>query len=170
MGRKLTTFFREGVIGARLISRIPSYLKQPIPAADARKAVRNSLARREEGFLDHLRRFVYSRPDSPYLRLLRLAGCEFGDFQHLVLTNGLDGTLQALGDQGVCLTSKEFHGRCDVVRGSLRFRVEPRTLVNPVSRSHVPLRSSGSRSSGTPVMMDLASKLEVAKKEIARWD
>jgi len=155
MDGELVTFFREGMVAARLVSRIPSYLKQPIPAADARTAVQNRLARREDDFLEHLRRFVYSRADSPYLKLLRIAGCAFGDVQHLVRANGLDRALQHLGGLGVYLTSKEFHGRCDVIRGDHRFRVESQNLMNPVSRPHVPLRSSGSRSTGTPVMMDL---------------
>jgi hypothetical protein len=150
------TFFREGFMGARLITKLPSFLKQPISADEARKAVQARLDRREEDFLDHVRRFVYSRPDSPYLKLLDIAGCEFGDVQGLVRKEGVEAALGRLCDHGVYLTSKEFHGRCEVVRGASRFLIKPSTLMNPTSRPHVPLRSSGSRSSGTPVTMDLA--------------
>ncbi len=149
-------FFREGLMGARLVSKLPSYLRRPIPADEAKRTVRARLDRREEDFLDHVHRFVYARPESPYLRLLEIAGCEFGDVQSLVRKEGLEGALKRLCDKGVFLTSGEFHGRCEVVRGGHRFRIKPSTLMNPVSGALVPLRSSGSRSSGTPVMMDLA--------------
>ncbi len=143
-------------MGARLVAKLPSFLKRPIPADDARKAVQARLDRREEDFLDLVGRLVYARPDSPYLKLLKIAGCELGDVQCLVRKEGLEAALGRLCDQGVYLTSKEFHGRCEVLRGGRRFLIKPSTLMNPISRPHVPLRSSGSRSSGTPVTMDLA--------------
>jgi hypothetical protein len=143
-------------MGARLIIKLPSFLKRPITSDDAQRAVRSRLNRREEDFLEHVRRFIYARPDSPYLRLLKSAGCGIGDVQRLVREEGLEGALKRLYDKGVYLTSKEFHGRCEVVRGGCRFRIKPSPLMNPLSTPHVPLRSSGSRSSGTPVLTDLS--------------
>ncbi len=67
----------------------------------------------------------------------------------------MEGALCTLLRCGVYLTVDEFKGRRPVVRGTARLTVEPDQLRNPLSAFHVPLRSGGSRSGGTPVAMDL---------------
>jgi len=39
---------------------------------------------------------IYGHPGSPYLQLLRAAGCEFGDLESLVVEEGLEGSFSRL--------------------------------------------------------------------------
>ena len=77
------------------------------------------------------------------------------DLQNLIVKEGLEGALHKLLLEGVYLTSKEFQGGVETVRGSLRFFIEPQQLHNPYAKRHIPIRSSGSRSHGTQIIRDL---------------
>ncbi len=60
------------------------------------------LERREEDFLDVVRRAVYEVPTSPYRALLQWAGCEYGDLVRAVRADGLEGALgHALSTRGL---------------------------------------------------------------------
>ena len=105
---------------------------------------------------------MYPHPDSPYRRLLERAGCQYGDLERLVRTEGLEGALRALVGQGVFLTVAELRGRQPVVRGGLRFTLEPGALRNPRSAYHVPGQTGGSRSPGVALAIDLRFVRDVA--------
>ena len=122
----------------------------------ARRLVLRRLERRGEDFIETLRLVVFRRPDSPYAELLRHAGCEPGDVEHLVRSEGVEGALHALYLAGVYLTIDEFKGRRPAVRGTATIDASPDRLRNPRSALHVQARSSGSRGTGTPVIFDLA--------------
>lgn len=89
----------------------------------AEEAIEKALDLRGEKFLQLARAQIYERSNSPYLRLLRLAGCEFSDLQVHVRRYGVEETLRRLAEEGVYLTSAEFKGRKEVVRGGTSFRV-----------------------------------------------
>jgi hypothetical protein len=72
-----------------------------------------------------------------------------------VRADGIEGALQTLLRQGVYLTVDEFKGRTPVVRGSAVVTANPDSLRNPLARSHIPARTGGSRSRGTPLIFDL---------------
>ena len=99
---------------------------------------------------------LYGAPAGPYAVLLRRAGCEYGDLARLVARDGAEGALAQLFRAGVYLTVDEFKGRRPVVRGSTSFAWSPDACETRRSAFHVAVRSSGSRSGGTPVLMDLA--------------
>ncbi len=101
------------------------FLREQITLERAQEQIKMALGNREERFLELVRSKVYEFPDSPYLKLLKMAGCEFSDLQALVRRNGLEGALQQLAMEGVFLTSAEFKGKKEVVRGGLAFRVSP---------------------------------------------
>lgn len=143
-------------IGARFLWRLPFFLRHPLSLEEARAILRQRLEQREADFLTLARRAIYEHPGSPYRQLLSLAGCEYGDLERLVSKDGVEGTLRVLYRHGVYLTVDEFKGRRPVVRGSATIAVDPARLRNPSSAFHVPARSSGSRSVGTPVLLDLA--------------
>jgi hypothetical protein len=103
------------------------------------------LARRANDYPLLVRQAIYARPASPYLTLLRLAGCEAGDFERLVQQEGVEGALAALWRAGVYLSVDEFKGRRPVVRGSAQFDLDPSTLRNPFLAGEVPVQTSGSR-------------------------
>jgi len=154
--------FADIAIGARFVSRLPSFLRHPLTLKEARQALRERLERREADFLVIVRRAVYEHPGSPYRDLLNLAGCEYGDLERLVTQDGVEGALRTLFRHGVYLTVDEFKGRRPVVRGSTTIAVDPDRFRNPHSRFHVVVSSSGSRGSGTSVPLDFASIRECA--------
>lgn len=118
--------------------------------------VRQQLAARQERFLTIAERSIYGNSSSPYLALLRHAGCELGDLRRLVESEGLEGTLRALADKGVYLTFEEIKGRQDAVRGSARFSFRPTDFDNPVVRPHVTIYSGGSGGRPTRTRYSLA--------------
>jgi hypothetical protein len=141
--------------GARLARRLPSILRHPLTLDDARSILAHRLRNREADFLTLVRRVAYERPDSPYRRLLVLAGCEYGDLEALVGREGVEGALRALLRNGVYLTVEEFKGRRPLRRGQLTLEVSPGALRNPSSMGHLASQTSGSRGAATPVLVDL---------------
>jgi hypothetical protein len=142
--------------GAQFFLRLPAYLRQPITLDAACASLAERLRRRDETFLEKLRLDIYSRPSSPYFQLLQHAGCDFGDVEAGVRRDGLEDTLLQLFRAGVYLTVDEFKGRKTARRGSAEVIARPDMLQAPRASYHLPARSSGSRSQGTPVMIDLA--------------
>lgn len=142
--------------GAQFFARLPFYLARPVRFNQARKSLAQRLAGRNAAFLDKLRWDIFARPESPYLPLLREAGCEYGDIESSVGRDGLEETLRSLFRAGVYLTVDEFKGRNPVRRGSVEMDVGPARLQAPRASYHMPASSGGSRSAGTPVMIDLA--------------
>jgi hypothetical protein len=104
--------------------------------------LRRALETREERFLGIVARHVYARRASPYRRLLADAGCAFSDVRDLTKRYGLEGGLHKLAEAGVYLRAAELKGKEDVVRGDLRFRVDPEDL-------RIVFRGFESQSSGT---------------------
>ena len=152
---EVQTLFQEGLLGIRLIWKLSSYLKKTIQPSQARAIIRYRLEQREKDFINLVKKCIYDQPKSPYLNLLKNAGCEYRDLQNLVHKEGVEGTLHMLFRKGVYLTLKEFRGDCETVRGNTRLLVNPRQLRNPLAKRHIPVRSSGSRSHGIQVVRDL---------------
>ncbi len=147
---------RDLIVTARFLARLPAFLRTPIPIPEARAILRRRLAQREADFLTLLRRAVYAHPASPYRRLLRLAGCEYGDLERLVGQDGVESALRTLYRTGVYLTVEEFKGRRPVIRNRATIPVDPWQLRNPDSTAHLLAHSGGSRGPRTPVPLDLA--------------
>ena len=143
-------------IGAQFLCGLPAFLRNPIGLDEARATLQRRLERREPDFLHVVRRAIYQHPGSPYRPLLDLAGCEYGDLERLVKEDGVEETLRKLYRHRVYLTVDEFKGKRSIARGNTTYAVNPSLFHNPLSASHVPARSSGSRSSGTPALIDLA--------------
>jgi len=144
------------VVGARLASGLPRLFRNRLDLSVARQRVHESLRRRADAFLEQVRVGIYTNPSSPYRALVRHAGCEIGDVERLVREDGVEGALHRLYRSGVYLTIDEFKGRRPAVRGSTTVHIDPRRLRNPRSVRHLPARSGGSRSAGTPIVFDLA--------------
>jgi len=142
-------------VAARFFPRLPGFLRHRVTSAEARATVRARLESREADFLALCRDFVYTNPLSPYRALLAHAGCDPGDLERLVRSDGVEGALAALWRQGVYLTVEEFKGRRPLVRGGRTIPVDPGRLVNPRAVVHVLGHSSGSRGPRTVVPLDL---------------
>ncbi|MBN2408135.1 MAG: hypothetical protein JXE07_00235 [Candidatus Aminicenantes bacterium] len=101
------------------------------------------------------------------MKLMKMAGCQWNDVRELADKEGVEGALSALVKNGIYLTAHEFHGRHPVERGNTCFHINPLDLRNPYAQKDIPVRSSGSRSSGTPVLMDLAFFRDTAMDTVA---
>ena len=178
-----TTRLEDAVLGSRFLLWLPAFLRSPVNRTDAEAIVRRRLATREGDFLALAQHAVYSGRASPYRKLLDHAGCQYADLERLVRREGLEGALRTLAGQGVYLTVAELRGRQPVVRGGLRFTLEPGDLRNPLSSYHVPGQTGGSRGPSVALSIDLRFIRDVAANfsasmaargaagwEIAYWD
>jgi hypothetical protein len=148
--------------GGRFLLAVGRLLGRPLSPETCRARLAQRLARRERDFARLIQQAVYARPASPYLTLLRLAGCEAGDFERLVQQEGLEGALTALLRAGVYLSVDECKGRRPVVRGSARFELEPGALRNPWLPGEVPVQTSGSRGRSLAASVSLEFVLDHA--------
>ena len=145
------------VMGWRLLRRLPGHLREPMREETARGVLQRRRERREEDFLALIRGAVFAQPASPYLQLLRDAGCDWRDLDRHVRSDGVEATLETLRDAGVFLTVDEFKGRRPVVRGGREIAVDPVRLRNPLAAPSLWGTSSGSRGRSTQVPLDVAS-------------
>jgi hypothetical protein len=124
---------------------LPKFFRDQITLQRAEEEVKRLLDSRVERFFDLVRARIYECPASPYRRLLKYSGCEFSDLQTSVQRHGLEETLMKLAGEGVYLTSDEFKGKTDVVRGQESFRVSPVNFERRDSSAGFTIQSSGSR-------------------------
>jgi hypothetical protein len=140
---------------ARFASGLRSFLRETITLEQARAIVRRRLEEREANFLRVVERGIYGYPRSPYLPLLKLAGCELGDLRQMVRDTGLEATLLALREAGVYVSFEEFKGRQPIVREGREYAVESRDFDNPYTQPAYSGSTSGSTGAGTRVDIDL---------------
>ena len=150
---------------ARLTRDLPGFLRRPITLDEARARLRRSLDAREDRFSIVVERLIYEHPGSPYLALLRNAGCELGDVQALVRQEGVEGTLRTLSNRGVFVTFDEFKGRKEAVRGSTTFAFSDRDFDNRLVVRHFAVPTGGTR--GLPTMAG-RSLTYIAEKALSR--
>jgi hypothetical protein len=118
--------------------------------------IRRRVATRRERFLSFLQSYIFDQPRSPYLQLLKAAGCEYGDVAALVGKGGIEGALGDLYDAGVYVTHDEMKGCEPIRRGSKTFAFKPADFANPVFGGHVHGHSSGSTGRATNVPVNFA--------------
>jgi hypothetical protein len=154
----------------RLARDFPAFARSPLALEPARVHVRRRLDARAERFLSIAQQAIYGHQGSPYLQLLRAAGCEYEDLQTLVRQEGLENALVRLAADGVYVTFDEFKGRREAVRGSRRFAFGESDFDNPRLRSHFEVRSGGTRGPATAVKMHLAFVTEMAATTALAFD
>ncbi|MFN8526539.1 MAG: hypothetical protein U0821_25840 [Chloroflexota bacterium] len=145
---------------------MPGWIRSPLTTEQARSDITTALRTRSARFLDLAYRAIYRRPRSPYLALLRHAGCELGDLQRSVTRDGLEATLHLLAAQGVYVRDDEWKGRSPIVRGSLRIHAPPSAFDNPFSRGHEVAYTGGSRGRSTRVLRSLDQHADIARMEL----
>ncbi|HEX9443877.1 MAG TPA: hypothetical protein VGA73_07140, partial [Candidatus Binatia bacterium] len=133
----------------RLARALPAFFCDRITLARAEEEIKKGVERRGETFLELARTRIYADPASPYLRLLKLAGCEFADLRSRVLADGLEAALARLAAAGVYLTADEYRGKTPVIRGGESFRVSPADLKGSGSAPGFGVESGGT--TGRPV-------------------
>lgn len=140
---------------ARYAWGLREFLHQPLPAAECRRRLEHQIRRREEAFLQILERGIFANARSPYRKLLSHAGAGFGDLAATVRRRGVEGTLEALYDQGVYVTLDEFKGRKPICRPGLELPAVSRDFDNPLLARHYAARTGGSRGAGSRIAVDL---------------
>ncbi len=139
----------------RLAWGLRKFLKEPITLGQARQIIKQGLANREINLLSMVKRAIYENEASPYLKLLKLAGCEYGDFERMVRSDGIELTLEKLREEGVYLSFEEFKKGKEVVRGGKTFQFKESEFDNTFLVRHLEVRSGASRSTGTRATVDL---------------
>jgi hypothetical protein len=129
---------------ARFPIALRRFLQHPLTLDEAKAIIRERMDHREESFLKLAERSIYGCPRSPYLALLKIAGCELGDLRGLVQRKGLEGALRELREAGVYVTYEEFKGRKPMVRDGHALPIGPRDFDNPFVRRDFTLRTAGS--------------------------
>jgi hypothetical protein len=135
-------------------------LGRPKTLQECRAIIRQRLETRETRFIQYVSKFIYGYPKSPYLPLLRLAGCELGDLAAMVRQRGLEPTLETLRDEGVYVAFEEFKGYRETVRSGRTFRFTQRDFDNPFRGAELKVLTGGTRSRGAPVYVALDSIAE----------
>ncbi len=106
--RRLASELREVKRRLLLPLGLREFFRDRITEERAKNDIKKALDLREERFLELARREIYQRRDSPYMRLLRNAGCDFSDLQACVAQHGLEEALKRLAREGVYFTAEEF--------------------------------------------------------------
>lgn len=140
---------------ARVVRNVDRFLRDRLTPDQARTIIKQRLETREDRFLAVVEQQIFAHPRSPYLPLLRRAGCELGDLRNVVKRHGLERALEMMRDEGVYFSFEEFKGRRDVVRGNISFRPSERDFDNPLRESDLEVRTGASRSRGSPIKMTL---------------
>ena len=139
----------------RYLTGIRGYLRASLTPGEAREIVARELARREESFLRLARLGIYANPNSAFRKLLLAAGIDFDALDRLVRQLGLEEAVNRLYEAGVYLSYDELKRRQPVKRPGLEFRVDPRSLDNPLLVGQYEVQSSGSRGAGSRSFTDL---------------
>lgn len=141
-----------------MVAGVNDYLRSPLPT-DPAGVVRAQLEQREELWLDTIRSAVFERPEHPYHRMFRLAGCTIEDLRESVKSEGLEPTLKALRDEGVYLTHEELKGRAAIVRCGREIPSGKKSFDNPAVLRGMQTTSGGSRSEGTRSTIDTGCRM-----------
>ncbi len=110
---------------------------------------------REKNFLRLLERGVFGYARSPFLPLLKHAGCAIGDIRQMVGTRGLEATLRELRRAGVYVTFEEFKGKTPIVRNGLTVPTNAHDFDNPYLSQYYTAETGGSTGVGTRINIDL---------------
>jgi len=137
--------FLRTVAGLRQWAQEPFVLEEAVADAQRLAGVR------DDRFLSLARDAVYGFAPSPYLKLLRRIGCEYGDLEKEVRLNGVQATLQRLAAQGVYVTHDEMKGRQAARRGSDEYHFRAEDFDNPLVVPDFKKSTSGTTGRATPI-------------------
>ncbi len=143
---------------SRLAFDLRKFLQNSISLEQSKQIITERIHNREKNFI-WLIDNIYKNPRNPYNKLLKSAGCEFGDIEQQVNQNGIEPTLQGLLAEGVYMSWEEFKGKKELVRGGNYLHFKQSDLDNPSIPSWYKGQSSGSRSAGTKTKFSLGNRL-----------
>lgn len=131
------------------------FLREKVTLEEARETIKKRLQEREANFLRIAEKGIFGYSKSPYLPLLKRAGCEFGDLRDTVRRRGLEYALRELREAGVCITFEQFKGREPVECDGKSYLLTSREFDNPfLTRSYYGT-TGGSTGKAARVAFDL---------------
>ena len=142
--------------------RLRRFLRDKLLLDQAEQHVLSQTEQRQATYLRLVELAIYGHPRSPYLPLLKNAGCELGDFRALVESHGLEGALRELRAADVYVTFEEFKGRTPICRNGVTIEVAPSDFDNPFARRDFQLTTGGSSGLANAVFQDLEHIRELA--------
>ncbi len=145
----------EARMFGRYVVGLREFVRKPLGREECRRHIGDQLRGRGETFLQILERGIYARPGSPYRKLLRHAGAEWGDVAALVRQEGVEAALGKLYEAGVYVRLDEFKGRRGIERPGLSIEVQAKDFDNPFLVRQYAGQTGGSRGVPTRVVMDL---------------
>ena len=104
------------------------FLKERITLEQSQKIIKQKLENREQNLPTIVKLAIYGNENSPYLKLLELANCEYGDFERMVRLYGIEPSQRKLCQEGVYISVEEFKCRKEVVRGGKVFKFKESAL------------------------------------------
>jgi hypothetical protein len=129
---------------ARLVRSLPRFLRRVDTPEQGRALLAERLASRETNLVRLFERAIYAHPRSPYLPLLRRAGCELEDLRRLVPELGVEGTLERLRQEGVFVRFEQYKGREPLVVDGREIPLAASDFESPAVEPHLVGLSSGS--------------------------
>lgn len=137
------------------LAALPGFLRRRMTLHEATTIFRQRMANRGENLLEMFKGAIYDNPGSPYLPLLKLAGCDYADIERGVREQGVEPTLAALRDAGVYITYEEFTGRVPLVRGGREIPRRFNAFANPYLTSTYQMSTGGSSGPARRVDIDI---------------
>jgi hypothetical protein len=148
------SLFGQMIMYGQFALGLRRFLREPLTLEQSRQIIEQRLRAREKNLLNIARRGIYQNRSSPYLKLLKLAGCEYGDLEQMVAKDGIEPALQKLAGEGVYISIEEFKGKKELTRGANVFRFKESDFNNPFSSRHFAASSGATRSAGTRTVYD----------------
>lgn len=139
----------------RFLCDYPRFFRGYFSLADCREELSTRLEQRDQAFLETARQAIYGNPSSPYLPLLREAGCEYGDLVRGIRDHGLEGLLERLRKAGVWISEDEFKGRTLIRRGSIELCPRPGDFDNFSCGGILGMTTGGSSGRAVRTRLDL---------------
>ncbi len=139
----------------RFCSGLVPFLSEPLNPVQCRMRVADAFAIRNKSFLHLIKRGIFENSKSPYRKLFGYYGCEFGDVEKLILSVGIEETLDLLYEEGVRITLDEFKGKKTIRRHGLEIEVTDNDFDNPLMTKHYEGTTGGSRGVGRRLVIDL---------------
>ncbi len=146
----------------QLVLALRNFLRETLSLEQCKEIVKKRLEDRDKNFIEIVKRNIYGNEKSPYLKLLKLSGCEFGDFRSSVLRDGIEKTLEKLLESGVYLTYDEFKGRKEVIRGGKSFMFKASDFDNPSLSYHLTVQTGGTTGAGVKVPVEFKYLSQIA--------
>jgi hypothetical protein len=138
----------------RYASGLRRFVEEPLSAERCVAGIRERLQAREDNFLRIVERGIYGQAHSPFRALLAHAGAEYADVAGLVRSEGVEGALSRLYDDGVYVTYEEFKGLRPIERPGLTLSVAPSDFDNPLFLPAYSVGNSGSSGVKRRVRLD----------------